>query len=813
MAAFAEVIVTVPVEGRFHYSIPPHLADRLQVGHRVAVPFGRRRITAFVTGFSDTAPEGVEQKIRAVSDLLDDEPVLTDDLLNIVTFASEYYLAPVGEVLKVALPPGLTAASVASLRLTALGREALTNGEWRDGETRPLSSQERDLLQKAGRAQGVRRTARLTASARKLSKAGLLTFRENFNAREMRRTVEVVERQPLEGVTIDSALSRAPMQRKVYEALEETPITIDRLLSQFESAALRRAIRGLETKKLAVRSRAPVEQLPASANQKLEAPLTLSPAQAAVLEQILSPLHDRRAASFLLRGVTGSGKTEIYLRAIAEARSMDLGAIVLVPEIALTSQLADRFRARFGDDVMVLHSALTDLERRQRWHRLRTGAASIALGPRSAIWAPVQKPGVIVVDEEHDPSFKQNTDVRYNGRDLALVRAMRAGAVCLLGSATPSLESRYLARSGRITELRLAERVAGRPLPKVRIVNIADAPRVDGDWPIFCQPLSDALREVVESREQGILFLNRRGFNTVVVCEDCKQLRRCGDCSIALTHHKTLNQLICHYCGHREPLTKECTECGSRAMLPHGVGTERVEEAVRDAAPDARVLRLDRDITSKVGALEETLERFRNGEADILVGTQMVAKGHDFPNVTLVGIICADASLAFPDFRAAERTFQLLTQVAGRAGRAERPGRVIVQAFQPEHYALTCALEHDDDLFFETEIGARRGAKYPPFERLGLVRVESENIEHLEQTTRRLASTAQAVTKSDPGLRLRGPTAAPIERIRGRFRRMLMVLAPSPARLVEALRRIKTNLPRTPSDTSVIFDVDAIDML
>jgi primosomal protein N' (replication factor Y) len=452
----------------------------------------------------------------------------------------------------------------------------------------------------------------------------------------------------------------------------------------------------------------------------------------------------------------------------------------LVPEIALTSQLESRFRARFGDDVVVLHSAMTDKKRRLGWSKLYRRRSGIALGPRSAVWAPVHDLGIVIVDEEHDSSFKQHSDVRYHGRDLALVRAHRADALAIFGSATPSLETRRLTKTNRMSELRLAQRYGTRPLPKVNVVDLAKCVRdTQGEVPMLSSDLSDGLLEVVSKQEQAIIFLNRRGFNTVVVCDECGNAKKCPRCDVSLTHHKYTRVLSCHYCGHNEAFVKMCADCGEQAMTPFGAGTQRVADAIQMLIPEAKVIRLDRDITSKAGGLQETLDTFREQRADILVGTQMVAKGHDFPKVTLVGIICADSSLAFPDFRAAERTFQLITQVAGRAGRAQRPGTVIVQTFQPDHYALKCAIERDP--------------------------LAQQVSSHISKIARQIAARYQ--------LNVRGPVMAPIERIRDRTRRILMITAPKPAALVAAMKWIKAGLGRTHARVEVIFDVDAYDLL
>ena len=798
---YAEVVVTLPVEGRYHYAVPDGLDVR--VGHRVRVPFGRRRVTGFVVSLAD--PPDDLSSIKAIDDVLDGEPLISEDLMEIVTFASEYYLEPAGEILRVALPPGLTAGSVSKLRGTDLGKACLQDVFARGPDGEPLADAERAILTAALKGQGVRSTGK--AAERRLLAMGRVRAHSVFDARRSDEGVEVVEIIAPRGATLD----RAPAQRALYDALTEGPVTVEALQQRLGTTSMRRALRALVQRKLVRRHRVSTQFAPVAAPRPPKFELT--PAQQRVLTPILEGLHADASQAFLLRGVTGSGKTEIYLDAIAEARRQGKGALVLVPEIALTSQLEARFSARFGRDVAVLHSAMTDRDRRESWLRLHRGAARIALGPRSAVWAPVRDLGIIVVDEEHDGSFKQSADVRYHGRDLALLRAHRGGAVVVLGSATPSLEAQHMVETDRMTELRLAERVHERPMPEVSVVDMAAGLRdLNGEIPLLSSRLSDALVETIERGEQAIVFLNRRGFNTIVVCDECGEARTCDDCTVSLTHHKHRGLLVCHYCGRTEPLEQACAGCGERAMKPYGAGTERIAEMISRVVPDATVVRLDRDVTARAGALQDTLQTFRERRADILVGTQMVAKGHDFPMVTLVGIVCADASLAFPDFRAAERTFQLLTQVAGRAGRAERPGRVIVQTFQPGHYALSCALHHDDQRFFEIESAVRRRNEYPPFSRLGIIRIEGDDPETLGDVARQVAKLSREACDA-PSMSSRGPAPAPIERIKGRYRRMVLLRAPTPARLSAAMRQVKRRLGRTTSRVTVLFDVDATDLL
>jgi primosomal protein N' (replication factor Y) len=801
MPKIAEIIVTLPVDGRFYYSIPNSLDFPVEIGQRVLVPFGPRKVTGFVRNLLDEQPDDFKGRLKSIIQIMEEEPMLRPDLLELIRFAAEYYLEPEGEILRIAFPPGLTAASRLHYHVSAEGKLALAAGT--------LDSASAVLLRKAIKSRGLKKSKETASVIRKLLKQDYLVRKEQFSARLAEKNIVFIERTPQ---TTMPEFGRAQAQKSVYEAIGLDECRLQTLYEQLGKDRARTALKKLEDKGLIHR----VFKRPQASAKSLSADsrnITLSEEQSSVLTPLIKQIQGQTHGAFLLRGVTGSGKTEVYLRAIEAVRAQGRGAIILVPEIALTSQLEARFRERFGDDVVVLHSALTDTERRRRWSDLYRQRAGIALGPRSAVWAPVHKLGVVIVDEEHDGSFKQHSDVRYHARDLALVRAHRADAVAILGSATPSLESRRHAKVGRITELRLASRYGSRPMPKVETVDLSTMGRdANGELPLITAPLNDALWDVVKNEQQAIIFLNRRGFNTVIVCEQCNSPRKCPACDVSLTHHKNSKVVVCHYCGRSEPLNMICGECGADAMLPYGAGTQRIASLIQSSIPGAKVIRLDRDITSKVGGLEQTLDAFRNQEANILVGTQMVAKGHDFPKVTLVGLICADSSLAFPDFRAAERTFQLVTQVAGRAGRAEHPGRVIIQTFQPQHYSLQCALAHDDDQFYEIEAASREHSKYPPFTRMGVIRIESKREDLAVRVSQDAAKIARGLRLTYE-LRVEGPVDAPIKRIRDRARRMIMLTAPKPAALVFAMRTIKRELGRLPSAVDVIFDVDAYDLL
>lgn len=732
-----EVAVAAAVRGTFTYRVPSRLAGEATLGRRVAVPFGRsRRATGYVVGHPTVPPVGVE--LRDVADVLDDFPLFTPALVRLLRWAEDYYLAPGGELLRAALPPGLNA---------------------RGGAAAPA-----------------------------------------------RRGLEYAAPAPGAAEGLASLGARARAQRAVLEyLLARGRIPVEELRAAFPrgraalAALARRGLAALETEALSPAG----ALLPAG-----EAPRSLTPAQGKALSAICGAFG--RFETFLLHGVTGSGKTEVYLQAIAAARAAGRGALVLVPEIALTPQLAGRFRARFGDAVALMHSGLSGPERHAEWLRLRRGEAPICVGVRSAVFAPVQDLGMVVVDEEHDPSFKQEDGSTYHARDLAVVRARMESAVCLLGSATPSLETLENARRGRYRLLTLPARIDDRPLPEVRLVDLSRFRR-GGPLPgLVSPPLAQALGETLAAGQQAILFLNRRGFQTLVTCLDCGLEARCSSCAVALTFHARRGALLCHYCGHSEPMSPVCPGCGGE-RTGVGVGTEQVQAAVEQAFPAARVARLDRDAVSRGGGAAAVLARFARRELDVLVGTQMVTKGHDFPGVTLVGVVLADTAMALPDFRAAERTFQLLTQVAGRAGRGSEGGRVLIQTWNPRSPAIACAVGHDYAGFSEIELDRRRALGYPPFTRMLAVRVEARDAQAARACAQALAEAARPAL--GPDLTLLGPAPAAIERIRGRTRWHLLFKAPDAATLRRAHRALVPVARRPPGGARVRFDVDPHAML
>ncbi len=741
----ADVALPIPLGRALTYGVPAALADRIAPGARVLVPLGGRRVVGVVLEKREGEPP---PKVRDVLKAPDETPAVPAELLELLRELSRYYLASVGDVLRLALPP--------------LERELA-----RDMPMQP----------------------------------GLFDPKRGVGAR-MIAWVEVDE-----GPTPEKLSPSAKALLARVRAVGSVPLS--RLAEQWSSA---RAIvkRLAATNVVRIALRAAPERAFFSDTSERDAPPDLTDAQrdaAAAIEGALASLAPK---TFLLHGVTGSGKTEVYLRAIARARKDGRGVVVLVPEIALTPQLVARYRARFGDDVAVIHSHLTPKERHGMWHALRGGKLTVAIGARSALFAPVSRLGLVIVDEEHDNSFKQEDGVRYHARDMAILRAFRARAVCVLGSATPSLESEYLARTGRAEKLRLPARARAQAMPHVATIDLRHiGPGPTGDKRISL-PLHRALEETLAKKEQSILFLNRRGFSPSVRCEACGKAEECPSCSVSLTYHKTDHTLRCHYCEYTRRLGDKCASCNAPALALEGLGTEKLEETLSQTFPEARVARLDRDVASG-RAIEKVLTRVRNREVDILVGTQMVTKGHDLPHVTLVGVINADAALSLPDFRATERAFQLLVQVAGRAGRGDAPGRVLIQTYDPEHPAISFALRHDVDGFIERELADRAQLGYPPHARVILVRVEATDERMARDATRHLADHARTI--AEPGVLILGPAPAPLARLRNRFRYRIMMRGTDRAALRRAAIAIAREVPTLTRAIRVVIDVDPVSML
>ena len=714
--------------------------------------FNRRKLVGVVVSGRENLPEGVKRAVD-IAGLLESEPVFTPELLRFLEQAAKYYMHPIGEVLRAAAP-ALPAGAMKRLRADGFldAEENLPGQRVAHHLTWEIRATDDDVG-----------SVRLGARQKKLIE--LLRGRDSMFLDELR--------------------SEISDPRSVVRALAE---------------------KGLLTFKEVEANPDPFFRTPV----ERDVPPPPTAAQQHAIDAITDAILEQRAEPFLLHGVTGSGKTEVYLRAIDEVRKAGAGAILLVPEIALTPQLVGRFRARFGDDIAVLHSGLTARQREDAWQALRRGRVRVAIGARSALFAPVADLRLVVVDEEHDPSFKQDEGFRYHARDMALLRAQYAGAVCVLGSATPSIETYHRANEGKMHLLSLPSRATGATLPTVEIVDLRRHRHGPTGHPLLSGPLHAALGRCLDDGRQAILFLNRRGFSPSVRCEGCGAVAECPACSVALTEHRGQGALRCHYCDFHRPIAAPCVECGANEYHHLGVGTEQMQHAVEESFPNARVARLDRDTASGEG-VETVLDRLRTGVVDVLVGTQMVTKGHDIAGVTLVGVVLADQSLAFPDFRASERTFQLLAQVAGRAGRAETPGEVILQTFQPEHPAVRLAAQHDYEQFYGEEIMSREEVGYPPFARLVSVRVHSGAEADARNATQHLADTArQHQAVRDGAVQILGPAPAPLARLRGRYHYRLLLKSPDRKLLRNVAALLAARIDQGLPPTHATLDIDPL---
>ncbi|MGD8958214.1 MAG: primosomal protein N', partial [Desulfobacteraceae bacterium] len=712
-----EVAVALPVQGTYTYSVPTPFLDQLQAGKRILVPFGRRRVTGYVLGV--LAPPDAGLEIKAVLDILDERPLFPAAMIPFFRWVADYYLHPLGEVIKAALPQGINLCDRAALSLTPEGQAALAQASLPPLTRQVLerisqrACQPKDLVRSPGAAVPA-------ALLHALSNAGWVTRK-----RVLKRPATGSRTERF--VTLGPAAHRAdltgltPKRRQLLEAVAAAgEISSGRLGDILPGAA--RLLGPLVHCGLLQVAHKTVYRDPFGEAIQPDRARQLTDEQAAAVTRVETALAGGFAA-FLLAGVTGSGKTEVYLQLAAQAVSRGRTALILVPEIALISQTERRFRARFGERVAVLHSGLSAGERFDQWRRIIQGETPIVIGARSAIFAPLQDLGLIVVDEEHDNSYKQDHGLRYHARDLALVRAKQAGCVALLGSATPSVQSWHNAQSGKFEALRLSRRVENRTLPEITVVDLTETRDARGIRRFISPTLEKAIAAALVRNQQVLLFLNRRGFASLPICAACGEALKCANCDITLTYHRHASAYCCHYCGYRRPAAACCPLCGSARIKLLGLGTEKVAEGVAALFPEARVARMDRDTTGRKGETLKLLKGLRDGTIDVLVGTQMVAKGHDFPNITLVGIICADMSLSFPDFRAGEQTFQILAQVAGRAGRGGAAGRVILQTYTPGHFSIVAARQQDFDLFYRKEIGHRRALNYPPFARLVQLRI------------------------------------------------------------------------------------------
>jgi primosomal protein N' (replication factor Y) (superfamily II helicase) len=808
MPEFCDVALPVPLDTVFTYRI----AGGMQpvVGGRVLVSFRQQRLSGILVSLHDHEPE---VQTKNVIQALDAEPVLDPSLMRLGQWIADYYLAPLGEVLRTMLPLGAEFKRSISYRIAEAGHLTLHQAGMSGSSSRSRKAPEDQLAEfrvldylterDAVREESLRAAARVSKSVLTgMVRKKWITREDVSSARDAARTVKVATLGTTEGKlnanqralvdTLAAAGGRVPVE--TLHALEVPRTTLGTLVK-----------RGI------VQIVEEPAEFTMSALKARPSPFDFefNPAQQDALKRIQESVNARKFSGMLLHGVTGSGKTAVYLAAMRSVLEAGRSAILLVPEIGLTPAVAADLHQIFGDRVAILHSALSDQERAEQWHRIKRGDARMVVGTRSAVFAPVSDLALVIVDEEQDSSYKQEETPRYHARDVAVMRAKMANAVVVLGSATPSLESYFNAKKNKYTLLELPDRVEQRPLPEVEIVDMRQEFQETGQEQVISRKLAQEIRERLDRKEQVMVLLNRRGYSPLVLCRTCGKTLECKNCAIALTHHKRSHRMECHYCGYVAAVPKACVHCGSEYVYFLGTGSEKLEELLHGMFPQARIGRLDRDTVRGREDFEQALNALNEGDLDLLVGTQMIAKGHDIHGVTLVGVIGADAALGFPDFRAAERTFQLLTQVAGRAGRGQTPGKVILQTYFQEHYAVQYAATHDFAGFYDKELRFRSWMHYPPYSALANVLVRSDKLDEALEWSGILGKWFEKTRHE--GTRVLGPAAAPIVRLKRDYRYHFVLKSASRENLNALLRSllvyaVQQKIPRT----QVIVDVDAV---
>jgi primosomal protein N' (replication factor Y) len=794
------VAVPVPAVDTLTYAVPEGTPTPVR-GSRILVPLGTRVITGVALGVASPPGTAGTEKLKALVDVLDDEPFLPEPVLALVEWVAEYYACGTGEALAAAMPPRAWIESERHAKITPAGILARPAEAGRRGEILARLDDDKpvrvDTLASAGG---------IYSALAALERDGLVEISHPLRGNAAAfRTIRVAT------ATLSEAEPKGEKQVAAVDMLRGAPDGLETsvLATHGIGAA---TLKRLEARGLVVIHRRRVERDPfaqGTAARRMERhAVTLTAEQTAAFDVLRRLAEARAFECALLHGVTGSGKTELYLRLADLVRASGRGVLLLVPEIALTPAVAALFRATFGGRVAIQHSGLSDGERHDQWHRIRRGDVDVVVGTRSAVFAPVASLGLIIVDEEHDGSYKQEETPRYHGRDVAVVRGRQAGALVVLGSATPSMESFHNAQTGRYRLLTLERRVLDRPMASVRIVDMRQEFAASGPDVVLSGPLIEALGQRLDGREQAIVLLNRRGFATVMFCRQCGHTLECPNCSVSLTIHKAIRRARCHYCNHSAGIPAKCVNCSGEYLEQGGFGTERVEAEIRERFPDARVARVDRDTIRRRGAITALLARFGAGELDVLVGTQMIAKGHDFPRVTLVGVISADVGLGMADFRAGERTFQLLTQVAGRSGRGELAGEAIVQTLYPNHYSIQHACRQDYAGFFADELEFRRKMKYPPVVALinAIVKARTRH-----DAMSDAAEIVRALWSAAAPYRVLGPAPAPLSRLKGEHRAQFFIKGTHRAAMRRALQAALAERPAIRRRT--IVDVDPMSVL
>ena len=827
MPLFCNVALAVPLDIVFTYSIPPGMEP--VVGGRVLVPFRQQRLSGIVVELHDRPPQ---VKTKKVIEAIDLSPALDEQLLKLGKWIADYYLAPLGEVFRTMLPLSAEFKRSIVYRITDPGRMALHLAGMSGSPAQSKRTSDEQLVEfrvldfLAERESVSDASLRGSARVSKALLSGMVRkkwiAREDVSAaRDATRLVKVaVLLGAEESIRVAPEAGHSGKAARSDRKLSENQRTLIEKLAASGGRIPVEALRGLDIPRTTLSTlvrRGLIElvdepqNFTASKLKPRQSPFEFefSAAQKEALARIGEAVASRKFAGLLLHGITGSGKTAVYLACMREVLAQGRSSILLVPEIGLTPAVAADLHQVFGDEVAILHSGLTNAERAEQWHRIRRGDARVVAGTRSAVFAPVSELALVIVDEEQDSSYKQEETPRYHARDVAVIRAKMAGAAVVLGSATPSLESYYNAKKHKYALIELPDRVEKRPLPEVEIVDMRQEFQETGQEQVISRKLAEEIRERLEKKEQVMVLLNRRGYSPVVLCRACGKTLQCKNCAVSMTHHKRERKMECHYCGHVERIPDRCAHCGSEYVYFVGTGSEKLEELLHGMFPQARIGRLDRDTVRGREDFEHALNALNEGALDMLVGTQMIAKGHDIHGVTLVGVVGADMALGLPDFRAAERTFQLLTQVAGRAGRGQSPGKVILQTYFQDHYAVQFAAHHDFPGFYEKELQFRAWMHYPPYSAIANVLIRSEKLDEALTWSGELGRWFEKARHE--GIRVLGPAAAPITRLKRDYRYHFILKSPSREKMNALLRAMLVEaaahkIPRT----QVIVDVDAI---
>jgi len=802
---YVNVAVNVPAYGLFTYAVPAETVHRAAIGKRVLVPFGRRTITGYIL---ETTDEPGVAESKSIIDVLDDEPLFSSADAIFYRWLSQYYLYPIGKTLTDILPAGITTDSD---RFVTLGQD------FDDAPFTPLQREIVSLLKEHPEGLSARVLARklgrkqLTPTLRRLAERGCVAIHERIE----KPTVAVRHESVITACgPLPADIKLTEKQAAVFHVIESAgTITVSELSRQIPH--VHSVLRSLEKKELIIRGKQE-QYRRAEAGPEPGSPkgaITLNEEQGAALCTIRDALRTHTFTSLVLHGVTGSGKTEIYLKAIEEALALGGSALVLVPEIGLTPFLTSRIGASFGTDrLAVLHSGVTRTVRYDEWRRIQRKEALITIGARSAVFAPASDLRLIIVDEEYDPSYKQDVRLRYHARDAAVMKAKLAKAVILLGAATPDVQTYFNTHHKNYRCLTLSHRYQDRPLPAVTVVDMKNEPSPSGGPPILSRALHTSLEETLAQGKQAMLFLNRRGFTTFLFCRRCGHVFRCRNCSVSLTYHMTDNMLRCHYCDYAVKSPPLCPHCSGTEIGSYGVGTEKLYDTVRELFPAANIARMDSDTTTQRGSHAALLSRLDRGEIDILIGTQMITKGHDFPNVTLVGVVSADMSLNVPDFRAAERTFQLLTQVSGRGGRGSSPGTVIIQTISPDDFSIRYARHHDYAGFYGEEIEHRRALTYPPFSRMIALHITGRDTATAARSATATGRRAREIIKNkNVAIDVLGPAESPLSKIRGAYRWQVILKSADVGALHEVTHELLASHPR--GDGTLTVDVDPVNFM